>query len=282
MVRLNISPMKENGFILRESQGILYYSCRAFESAPYVRHGFSTRSGGSSALGANPLNLGNLSFDSPDRVNENRRRFLSALHFENARLITLHQIHSSRVHLIEDISGRCEPLEGDALMTRLTGAVLAVQTADCLPVLILDPANHAVAAVHSGWRGTLSGVLRNTILEMQRAFHSDPSQLRIALGPGIRACCFEVGSDVADRFSEEYSGCNLVKPAPSRPGKYLLDLSKALEIQMDLAGVDQKNRFDLNACTCCNTKEFFSYRAEGRNSGRLMAAIGLSSIDGKI
>jgi polyphenol oxidase len=272
----NISLMSENGFILRESQGILYYSCRAFESLPQVRHGFSTRRGGSPALGECSLNLGNLSLDLPEQIHENRRRFLSALHFENARLATLHQIHSNRVHTIEDITGWHEPLEGDALTTRLTGAALAVQTADCLPILIADPVKHAVAAVHSGWRGTLSRVLLNAILEMQRAFHSNPSQLLIAIGPGIRACCFEVGSEVADRFNEEYSGCNLAMPAPSRPGKYLLDLCKALDVQMDLAGIAQENRYGLNICTCCNTKDFFSYRAEGRATGRMMAAIGLS------
>jgi polyphenol oxidase len=276
-MHLNISLMRENGFVLRESQGILYYSCRAFESLAQVRHGFSTRCGGTSALGKCSLNLGNLALDRPGQVYENRQRFLSALHFENARLITLHQIHSNRVHIIEDVASRQEPLEGDALMTRLTGAALAVQTADCLPILIADPEKHAVAAVHSGWRGTLSRVLIKTILEMQRAFDSNPSQLLIAIGPGIRACCFEVGSEVADRFNEEYSGCTLAMPAPSRTGKYLLDLGKALDVQMDLAGIAHENRYDLNVCTRCNTKDFFSYRAEGRATGRMMAAIGIAS-----
>ena len=181
------------------------------------------------------------------------------------------------MHIIEDIASQQEPLEGDALATRLTGAALAVRTADCLPILIADPANHAVAAIHSGWRGTLSRVLMNTIFEMQRAFDSNPSQLLIAIGPGIRACCFEVGSEVVDRFNGEYSGCNLAMPAPLRPGKYFLDLGKALGIQMDLAGVAQENRYDMNVCTCCNTQDFFSYRAEGQAAGRMMAAIGISS-----
>jgi polyphenol oxidase len=269
--------MRENGFVLRESQRILYYSCRAFESLAQVRHGFSTRRCATSALVECSLNLGNLSLDPPGQVNENRRLFLSALHFENAHLRTLHQIHSNRVHIVEAITDRRELLEGDALTTRLTDTALAVQTADCLPILIADPANNAVAAVHSGWRGTLSRVLINTILEMQRAFNSNPSQLLIAIGPGIRACCFEVGSEVADRFNEEYSECNPAMPVSSRPGKYLLDLGKALDVQMDLAGVARENRYDLNVCTRCNTKDFFSYRAEGQATGRMMAAIGIAS-----
>jgi polyphenol oxidase len=277
MLRLNISLMRENGYILRESQGILYYSCRAFESLAKVRHGFSTRYCRIPGLGECSLNLGNLSLDSPEQVTENRRRFLSALHFENAHLVTLRQIHSNRVHVIKDISGPGERLEGDALATQLPDTMLAVQTADCLPVLIADPAHHAVAAVHSGWKGTLSKVLLHTILEMQRTFDSNPSQLLAAVGPGIRACCFEVGSDVAELFAEEYSGCDLALPMPDRAGKYLLDLGKALDIQMNLAGVAPGNRHDFRACTRCNTKEFFSYRAEGRATGRMMAAIGISS-----
>jgi YfiH family protein len=277
MMPLTISRMRENGFILKESRGILYYSCRAFESLARVRHGFSTRHGGVPAAGEDSLNLGNLSLDSPERIHENRQRFLSALHFENAHLMTMRQIHSNRVHIPEGHSGRQNSFEGDALATQFTDAALAVQTADCLPVLIADPVNQAVAAVHSGWRGTLSRVLLKTILEMQRAFHSDPSHLLIAIGPGIRACCFEVGSDVAERFREGYPGCNLLTPVPSRPGKCLLDLGKALEVQMDLAGAAPGNRCDLNVCTCCNTRDFFSYRAEGQATGRMMAVIGLSS-----
>jgi polyphenol oxidase len=269
--------MNENGFILRESKGILYYSCRAFESLPHLRHGFSTRHGHASALGKASFNLGNLSLYSQAQASENRRRFLSALSFENAPLVTLRQIHSNRVQVIENIAGQCGPLEGDALTARLAGVALAVQTADCLPILIADPVNHAVAAVHSGWRGTRSRVLLNTILEMQRAFNSNPSQLLIAIGPGIRACCFEVGSEVVDQFNEEYPGCDMAIPAPSRPGKYRLDLCKALNIQMDLAGVAAENRHDLNICTRCNTQDFFSYRAEGPATGRMMAAIGMAS-----
>jgi copper oxidase (laccase) domain-containing protein len=113
---------------------------------------------------------------------------------------------------------------------------------------------------------------------MQRAFNSNPSQLLIAIGPGIRACCFEVGPEVADRFNGEYPGRHPAMPAPSRPGKYLLDLRQALDIQMDLAGVAHEHRYDLNVCTCCNTQDFFSYRAEGNAAGRMMAAIGMTSL----
>jgi YfiH family protein len=264
--------MNEEGFLPRESQGIRYYSCRAFESMPHVRHGFSTRRGGAPDPEVNSLNLGESSWDSPARVRENRRRFLSALQLEDAPLITLHQVHSNRVHIIEDNSGQWNQAEGDALVTRVENIALAVQVADCLPVLIVDPVKNAVAAVHSGWRGTLLRILPQTIQAMEKAFDSDPSTLKAAIGPGIRACCFEVGREVADLFEKEFPGCC---SAIDRPGKYHLDLVKVLDIQMNLAGIHPMHRYDLDACTCCNSNEFFSYRADGRAAGRMMAIIGL-------
>jgi YfiH family protein len=150
-----------------------------------------------------------------------------------------------------------------------------VQTADCLPVLIADRSRKAIAAVHSGWRGTLGRIAAATVGAMQRVCGSDPAQLIVAVGPGIRACCYEVGSDVAESFDKEYPGCGLIQTRPGHQGKYLLDLPKALEIQFHSAGIRPENKFDLGACTRCNVGEFFSYRAEGRRSGRMMAVIGM-------
>jgi hypothetical protein len=273
---LNISTMKANGFVLREFGGMPYYSCCAFESLPSLCHGFTTRHGGSFARAPGLLNLGNASWDLPGRVHENRRRFLSALRLGEAHLVTLRQVHSNRVYIIEDISGRWNQSRGDALATRIENVALAVLIADCLPILIADPVRRAVAAVHSGWRGTLSGILPQTIREMQQAFDSDPETLLIAIGPGIRECCYEVGPEVAGTFDERYPGCRLAKPIAARPGRYLLDLGGALRIQLDGAGVRPEHRYDLGACTCCRAGEFFSYRAEGPASGRMMATIGLS------
>ena len=110
---------------------------------------------------------------------------------------------------------------------------------------------------------------------MAREYDSDPSRILIALGPGIRACCFEVGPEVAGPFEEQYSGCSLTKPPPGGSQKRFLDLFKALQIQMNRAGVPVENRFDLGVCTCCHTGEFFSHRAEGAAAGRMLAVIGL-------
>lgn len=269
--------MRKDDFLLREIQGIHYYSCRAFESLPRIRHGFSTRHGGIAGLEEHSLNLSDAAWDSPERVRENQRRFLSAVRLEDASLITLNQVHSNRVHVVKNGCGPWPPVEGDALITQAENVALAVKIGDCLPILIVDPVHAAVAAVHSGWRGTLSGILPHAIREMQSTFDSHPGELQVAVGPGIRSCCFEVGAEVVSKFDEEFPGAHLNMPMEPRLGKFHLDLIQALAIQLDHAGVPRENCHDLGACTCCNTKEFFSYRAEGAASGRMMAVIGISA-----
>jgi len=271
--------MRKDGFLLREFQGVRYYSCKAFEDIPFLCHGFSTRSSGS-ADAESSFNLGYGSRDPAERVDENRRRFLSALKFEGSHLATLRQVHSNRVYIIENHRGEGNQAEGDALATRGVKVALAVQVADCLPILIADPVRRAVAAVHSGWRGTLLRVLLETILRMEKSFGSMPSDLLVAMGPGIRACCFTVGAEVAELFEREYPESHLAKPVAGRPGKHRLDLAGAIEAQLDLAGIRPENRHDLGACTRCTLDRFFSYRAEGSLAGRMMALIGMKPADG--
>lgn len=264
--------MHTDRFILHKNHGIQYYSCRAFESLPWLRHGFSTRHGGVSGS----LNLKEASWDASDQVRDNKLRFLTALHLDTSSLVTMHQVHSNRVHIIEELADQANPLEGDALITRAENAALAIKTADCLPILMVDPVYKAIGAVHSGWRGTLSRILPNTIQVMQRVFGSDPAQLLIAVGPGIRACCFEVGAELVHLFEESYPDSQIAQLVTERPEKYRIDLCKILQIQMNASGIPPQNRHDLGICTCCNNQDFFSYRTEGSASGRMMAVIGIS------
>ena len=274
--------MRENDFTLRENREIPYYSCTAFESLPWLRHGFSTRRGGIPRISGGhdaSLNLNLTSWDSPERVDENRRRFLAALAMENGALVTLNQIHSDRVHVVTGHSDPLTAIEGDALITKEKNVAIAIKTADCFPLLIADPIHKAVGAVHSGWRGTLSNIVACTIEEMSQHFSSDPAELMIALGPGIRDCCFEVGTEVADLFAEACPEIAPALPISDRPGKFLVDLVKVLHVQLTRSGVPTKNRYDMGICTCCNTQEFFSYRAEGASAGRMMSIISIRQSD---
>jgi YfiH family protein len=239
-----------------------------------LRHGFSTRRGGTTPEGS--LNLGYLDWDTRKRVNENRRRFLSALGLGHASMATLAQVHSDQVHIITgDKNQWNRPPEGDALLTRESGIALAVRVADCLPILLTDPDKRAIGAFHAGWRGILAHILVKTVNRMRDAFGSDPARMVVAVGPGIRSCCMEVGPEVACLFDREFPNRTLSR---SRKGEAMLDLQQALEADRAEAGIDRENFFDLGLCTRCNPEEFYSYRGEGEASGRMMAAIGFGDL----
>lgn len=202
-----------------------------------------------------------------------RHAFFTRAGAADSPLLTLRQVHSSRVCVVREPPGAWDPPEGDALAAAFPGAALGVRTADCFPVLVADPVAGAVAAVHSGWRGTLAGVLAETFRALVREFGSRPGDLHVAVGPGIRACCFEVGPEVAAAFA---AGCpGAARPAPGRPGKLLLDLPRVLDAQMEEAGVARARRYDSGLCTVCRPREFFSYRREGAAAGRMMSVIAL-------
>jgi YfiH family protein len=266
--------MQIDGFILRETDGIRSFECAALAQYPELRHAFSTRSGGVSRSPEGALNLGHVPWDSPGNVVENRRRFLSAHGLAPDSLATVAQYHSAEFHIIKTPLRQWNPsTPGDALLSRESRVALAVLVADCIPVLLFDPATHVIAAVHAGWRGTLARILTTTVHGMRTELGVDPSRLLAAYGPGIRSCCFEVGSEVVEAFTAAFPGIPLSCPHPVRREKYFLDLPRALDSQLSDSGVMLHNRFDLGLCTCCHPEHFFSYRRESQSSGRLMALI---------
>ncbi len=265
--------MHINGFNLNESSGVRYYSCAAFEKIPGLRHAFSTRFGGISLASEQALNLGHVPWDLPANVEENRRRLLSVLSIPAAHLATVAQCHSTEFHIIYCPARQWNPRSrGDALITAEQGIAVAVQVADCFPVLVADPHKGIIAAVHAGWRGSLARILCR-ILEGMGQLGADVADVLVAVGPGIRPCCFEVGPEVASAFDAEYPGEHLCHQHPERQGKYVLDLPMALNLQLSEAGIPLQNRWDLGLCTRCNPNEFFSYRAEGSHAGRMMGII---------
>jgi hypothetical protein len=266
--------MQTNGFILRQTAAVPYYVCSALAQDSDIRHGFSTRRGGVSLAPEGILNLGYVPWDSHDNVKENRRRFLSALGLTRDCLATVAQIHSAEFHIIIGRPHQWNPhTRGDALVTAERGVALAVQVADCFPVLISDPKTGTIAAVHAGWRGTLARILPQTLAGMKHKLGVDPACVLVAIGPGIRSCCFEVASEVAAAFEAAFPGASLCRPHPTHRGKHLLNMPRALTLQLAEAGASQETVYDLGLCTRCHTDEFFSYRAEGAGTGRMMAVI---------
>jgi YfiH family protein len=278
----------------RKLRGVSVLQVQAFTKIPWLVHGFSTRPGGVSDIeGENVLNLGAVEWDQRADVEENKRRFQAALGACDLALVSLHQIHSDVVRSVDGVPAK--QCKGDALATDRSGLLLGVRTADCAPVLLVDPDKRVVAAIHAGWRGTLQRIVTKAIGQMQMEFGCRPEGLLAAIGPAIGGCCYEVGTEVASAFAAKFANAsdffdelrtgdepnplqwlNMMPPGHQPPpNKVLLDLKKANRAQLVEAGVPEENIFVTELCTSCNVDRLFSYRKEGASSGRLMSAIGI-------
>ena len=308
--------MVHDEFKLVAGRGLTWLNCAGLSRLPWLLHAFSTRLGGTAGGYAPGLNLGFTANEPRARVERHRRRFFAALGAGEFALASLRQIHSAHVYLVERDSGGgleyhpagcafpdrpSQPLlPGDSLVTAQPGILLSIRTADCLPVLLVDPEHRAVAAVHAGWRGALARVIEKTVGEMRRLMGSRPSQLIAALGPSIRACCYEVGEEVVEAFTSRYLQGDkffVNSPRASRtfirlhaaaflsahtpgheppdPPRARLDLVAVAREQLLSGGLTPRHIHVAEYCTACRTDLFYSYRREGSRAGRMMAVIGI-------
>ncbi|HXY52501.1 MAG TPA: peptidoglycan editing factor PgeF [Terriglobales bacterium] len=269
------------------------------KALPWLIHGFSTRCGGSSrGYGGHALNLGFTRDDKHSVVTRNRNRFLACLTGGKTpgTLVTLRQVHSDLIHRVDTPPGH--PLMGDGLLTASPGLLLAVQTADCLPVILVDARRRAVGVFHAGWRGTVQRIVEKAVGEMLRRFGSRPWDLRAAIGPGIHSCCYEVGEEVRQEFESQFAYASTLfreirdvdpvrrkypllflsarPPGHSRPTvKLLFDLVEANRRQLLATGVPARSIEAIPLCTACHTDLLFSYRAQQGMTGRLMGVVGI-------
>jgi len=179
--------------------------------------------------------------------------------------VTLRQVHSGRVFNARGTEDRAE--EGDALVTDEIARSIGVRTADCVPILLLDAATRCVGAVHAGWRGTAARIVERAIERMRADFGTDAAHIYAAVGPCIRACCYEVGSDIAEQFEAA------TRKANAQGDRCFLNLAEANLRQMRAAGVMDQRIFDCGLCTACQSAQFFSYRREPTNPGRMTTSI---------
>ncbi len=311
------TPNRSTQWKLRRSRGLQILESPALARLDWLVHGFSTRPGGASELAANRnaphakkhaaagkvLNLGFTDWDSLARVLQNRAKFFAALGAGKMRVVALRQIHSDIIHVVgaADFPQGEQALQGDALITREPGILLTIQTADCIPILLADTKRCAVAAIHSGWRGTAQRIAEKTLGRMQMEFGTRPQDVVAALGPGIGGGCYEVGHEVVKEFTAKFpnardwftgpfdaleNGDNdpnwlpwlTMRPpghAPPAPRAHL-DLIAANRAILAGAGIADENISSSGFCTACRNDLFFSYRRE-HTTGRLMAAIGIRS-----
>jgi len=272
----------------------------------WLIHGFSTRTGGSTNVyRGSDLNLGFTDSDDRSVVAANRGLFVDAAAQgrQIVGLVTLRQIHSSLIRRVsaEDAGEHPTPavLKGDGLMTGEPGVLLGIQTADCIPVLLADRKNRAVAAFHAGWRGTLARIVENGVGRMRLEFGSRPENLMASIGPGIGQCCYAVGDEVRQQFEsqfiyasdlfrevydsdpvrEKYPMLFLTARAPGHseigPAMHL-DLAEANRRQLLAAGLRKGAIALTGQCTGCHTDRFFSHRTERGFTGRMMSVIGVA------
>lgn len=268
---------------------------------PWLVHAFSGRLGGVSRVyGGNALNLGFTKHDSRAAVERNRELFLKKLRVGGGRknwpLVTVRQIHSDIIHCVGKVPEHL--LSGDGLITDTPGLLVAVQAADCLPVIVVDRKRRAVGVFHAGWRGTVKRIVEKGVGEMRKQFGSDPRNLVAAIGPGVQSCCYQVGEEVRTRFESQFAyGANLFREvkesdpvrekypllfltarAPGHselPVRLFLDLVQANRRQLLDAGVPVKSIDASAPCTACHPELLFSHRAEKGVTGRLMGVAGV-------
>ncbi len=275
------SAIEPAGFYWREIDGVRALVCAPLEQDGFT-NAFSTRLGGISPMPTRALNLAGFNEDDAENIYENRRRFLKL--FDGDWTLTgCWQTHSADVRVVRS-EPEAQPKPGalgddiycDALVSRTPKILLAVKTADCVPILLADSKTGAFAAVHAGWRGTSSSIVMRAIEHLQREYSARPQDLRAAIGPAAKSCCYEVGGEVIRVFKERFPQLDYLF-TPTREGHARIDLQAANRDQLMSAGVSPDRIHIAPLCTMDRTDLFFSYRREKKlhgRVGRLMSVIG--------
>lgn len=267
-----IPPPAPNGWRWERRGALLLLACDRLDEAGAL-HAFTTRPGGESAPPFDSLNLSRGVGDAPAAVVGNRRRALAALGRALEDHVEVSQVHGATVALVDAVD-RGRKIEGaDGLATSDPAVVLAVHTADCVPVLLADPRSGAVGAVHTGWRGTAAGAAAEAVAVMRRAFGADPRDLIAGIGPAIGPCCYEVDAVVAESYaSRRWRDAVL---SPGHPSRWQLDLWEANRLQLLEAGLRPEGISTARMCTAHLPELFFSHRRDGI-TGRMAALVARS------
>jgi polyphenol oxidase len=259
-----------------------------WERFEWLRAGFSTRQGGLTDVYGAPgeCNLGWTKEDPAETVAANRKRLVETVGGGSGwELVTMRQVHGNLVRPVTRDGSPLETTEGkathesDGLATNERGLMLGVQAADCVPILLADTKQRAVAAIHAGWRGTLARIAEQGVATLEREFGSRPQDIVAAIGPAIRVCCFAVGEEVRQKFGDEFVYADDL--FVERDGQIFGDLHTANRRQLIGAGLEEDAVTVIAQCSACartpeGQRRFFSHRAEKGVTGRMMGLIGVS------
>lgn len=243
----------------------------------------TTRHGGCGTGRYSSMNINRYCGDNEDIIDKNLNILCAEIGITGDKVIMPHQTHGTEIlQITNDFLSltpiqRNDRLEGiDALITDIKGICIGVSTADCIPLIVYDPTNHAVATIHAGWRGTVARITTKTVKEMQRTFGSKPQNLKAVIGPGISLEAFEVGDEVYNEFSS--AGFEMSRISCKRHNntshqlKWHINLPLCNKMQLTECGLDELNIHDIAICTYNNSSDFFSARKLGTLSGRIFTA----------
>lgn len=236
-----------------------------FSAFPNLIAAQSKRIGGVSEGDFNSLNLGLSTEDLKNNIEQNRKLFFAALGISESNLASSHQVHGTEILIAH------EPQRAtgyDAVITNKANLFVAVTIADCTPILIYDKRTRAVAAIHSGWRGTASKIVERTLNEMQKNFGTIGEDCFAYIGTCISKNAFEVGKEAAEQFDNAFVQFNETKQ------KHYVDLKAANLHQLQEFGIPLIQIEIAETCTVLNNDNYFSYRKENGKTGRMLAVIG--------
>ncbi|MFA9378974.1 MAG: peptidoglycan editing factor PgeF [Lachnotalea sp.] len=271
---------------LKINNEVPYLYFKNIENTNLVNHGISTRLGGVSKKHLSSMNLSFTRGDEESNVLENYRRMTDALKVDYSNLVLSYQTHTTNIKVVtkEDVGKGLIRERGytdiDGLITNEPGITLVTFYADCVPLLFVDPVNKAIGSSHSGWRGTVDKMGKETVKKMQEQYGTNPQDVIAAIGPSICIDCYEVSEDVIEEFAKSFDQ-NIMEDICYKKdnGKYQLDLWKANKYILLEAGIKEENIAVTNICTCCNPDLLFSHRASQGMRGNLAAFIGLKKAD---
>jgi YfiH family protein len=236
----------------------------ALDRLGIIRYAFTTRQNN---LGARTQGI---------RQPDDWKSVAEAFGISPARLVTVNQVHGETIVRVTEANYQgIRSAEADAMITRERGLAIGVETADCVPLLLVDPVTPAIAAVHAGWRSTVKKIVQKTVANMQNEFGSDPGRMIAAIGPAIGPECYEVDEPVMGPVREQFSFWQEVA-SPRGIDRWSLDLVQLIRRELMQAGLSAVNVYSFGLCTCCMADLFYSFRREGR-TGRMLSVVMIKS-----
>lgn len=254
--------------------------------------GVTYRIGGNSKKPYKSLNLGFNTGDRYEDIFKNYETLINNLELKDYTFFLTNQIHEDKIKVIDksdlsdestnedttkgsydfDFKNRIRFVDGhDGMVTDLPNIALLTFYADCVPLVFYDPIKKVIGNCHAGWRGTVKRIPEKLIMKMIEEFGSNPSDIRVAIGPCASKCCYEVDSGVINEFDANNFPNDIYET--KEDGKFMLDLKSANKSTLLLSGVKEENIEISNSCTICNNDLFFSYRLENGSTGRHCAII---------